>query len=119
MPAMISNLKEWEDKKPQHKDSLLTHHLQEMRDYMPAPHREFLARIEQNDNLRTVALQDSELKDIYNECVNQIINFRNQHFDYAVSYIAKKVENPEGTGGTPYIPWLKQLREETEDHLIK
>ena len=38
--------------------------------------------------------------------------------DYAVNYIEKKVDNPLGTGGTPYIPWLKQLIEETREFLL-
>jgi len=109
-----------------HQDSMLTHHLMEMRDYMPAPHRRFLSNlvIQTANNsvvgvgLRDFARRDPVLKDIYNECVNEIIAFRNKHFEYAVNYISKKVENPSGTGGTPYVPWLKQLREETESHLI-
>ena len=108
----------------QHKDSMLTHHLAEMRDYMPAPHRRFLQNLEglaankQEISLRSLAQRDPVLRDIYNECVNEIISFRNLHFEFAVNYIQKKVENPAGTGGTPYVPWLKQLREETESHLL-
>ena len=110
----------------QHQDSLLTHHLMEMRDYMPAPHRKFLEDllIQTTSNsvegvgLRAFAQRETVLKEIYNDCVQQIIAFRDKHFEYAVNYIANKVENPSGTGGTPYIPWLKQLREETESYLI-
>lgn len=109
-----------------HQNSMLTHHLAEMRDYMPAPHRRFLSNLEEmvtnysgnNVGLRAFAQQNPTLKEIYNECVNEVIRFRNQHFEYAVNYISKKVENPAGTGGTPYVPWLKQLREETESHLL-
>ena len=107
-----------------HQDSMLTHHLAEMRDYMPAPHRRFLQNLEglaannQEISLRSLSQRDPVLRDIYNECVNEIISFRNLHFEFAVNYIQKKVENPAGTGGTPYVPWLKQLREETEAHLL-
>jgi indoleamine 2,3-dioxygenase len=105
---------------------MLTHHLMEMRDYMPSEHRQFLSNLEEQAantssegvGLRNLALKDDVLKEIYNQCVEEIIAFRNKHFEYAVNYISKKVENPSGTGGTPYIPWLKQLREETESHLI-
>lgn len=109
-----------------HKDSMLTHHLQEMRDYMPQPHRQFLENLViqttkytvEGTGLRAAAQASPALKEIYNECVNEIIKFRNKHFEYAVNYIQKKVDNPSGTGGTPYVPWLKQLREETEEHLL-
>lgn len=105
-----------------HKDSMLMQHLTEMRWYMPAPHRQFLQNLETrpaNKSVRVLAQHDNGLKDIYNECVQEIIKFRTRHFEYAVNYIANKVENPSGTGGTPYIPWLKQLLEETEEYLIR
>lgn len=104
-----------------HQDSLLTKHLTEMREYMPEFHRRYIARQEgtfRKYSLREAALKYPSLRHEYNECVQQLLDFRSMHFEYAVNYIAKKVENPEGTGGTPYIPWLQQLRDETERHLI-
>lgn len=106
-----------------HKDSMLTHHLMEMRDYMPQPHRKFLENllIQQADpavSLRTCATTSDDLKAIYNGCIAEIVRFRAKHFEYAVNYIYNKVDNPNGTGGTPYVPWLKQLKEETEAHFI-
>lgn len=116
VPAIIATLG------IKHRDSMLTHHLREMRDYMPAPHQRFLSNLEQSDANNSVrALVSSEawrLKNLYNECVREVIRFREKHFEYAVNYIAKKVENPSGTGGTPYIEWLKQLKEETEQHIL-
>lgn len=105
-----------------HKDSMLTHHLSEMRDYMPEPHRKFLQNllIQQDDpavSLRE-AVKTSGDKMLYNDCIAQIVQFRAKHFEYAVNYIYNKVDSPEGTGGTPYVPWLKQLKEETEEHMI-
>jgi len=88
----------------EHQDSMLTHHLMEMRDYMPAPHRRFLSNlaIQTKNNsvmgvgLRDFARRDSVLKDIYNECINEIIAFRNKHFEYAVNelpnYISEEAE---------------------------
>src|SRR5262249_32252511 len=86
----------------QHKNSLLTAHLEDMLNYMPAPHREFIRE--------TVSVRDfvikhrGELKDVYNKCLDELIAFRTRHFEYAVNYIEKKVDNPIATGGTPYIP---------------
>lgn len=101
----------------QHKDSILTKHLVEMRDYMPKIHRELLEKLLiQPPILREVAKKG--LKDLYNECVKGIIQFREKHFEFAVNYIQNKVNSPEGTGGTPYVHWLKQLKEETEGYLL-
>ena len=50
----------------------------------------------------------------YNACLDELIAFRSRHFEYAVNYIEKKVDNPIATGGTPYVPWLRQLIEETK-----
>ena len=101
-----------------HKDSKLTQHLDIMREYMPKPHRLFLAHLEKQPPIREFVLANLELKDAYNECVNQLAKFRKTHLQYAVEYIQKKVENPKGTGGTPYIPWLSQLAEETKAFLM-
>jgi indoleamine 2,3-dioxygenase len=106
-----------------HKDSLLTRHLDDMRNYMPAEHRRFIesqvsvrARVKEvvGHNESDAAL----VKDLYNACVAEVIAFRSRHFEYAVNYIQKKVDNPLATGGTPYITWLKQLIAETETHYL-
>lgn len=105
-----------------HKDSMLTHHLLEMREYMPEPHRRFLQNllIQQDDpavSLREAVKLNGD-KTLYNDCISEIVRFRAKHFEFAVNYIYNKVDSPEGTGGTPYVPWLKQLKEETEEHRI-
>ena len=48
-----------------------------------------------------------------------MIAFRTRHFEYAINYIQKKVDNPLATGGTPYVPWLRQLIEESKEHLLQ
>jgi indoleamine 2,3-dioxygenase len=105
-----------------HKESLLTVHLDDMRNYMPPKHRAFLENLAErmtNNSLREAVLNKVPgYREAYNECVNQLMIFRSMHFEYAVNYIAKKVDNPEGTGGTPYIPWLQQLKDETWAHLL-
>ena len=103
-----------------HKDSLLTRHLEDMRNYMPGPHRDFIAGLTSvRDNVATApASHKQRLQEIYNECVRQLLTFRSRHFDYAVNYIEKKESNPIATGGTPYIPWLRQMIEETREFLF-
>lgn len=102
-----------------HSNSMLLEHLSEMRQYMPKQHRNFLTSLENNlgDDLRIAAIR-GDLVEIYNECLLQFINFRKQHLQYAVDYIQKKVVNPTGTGGTPFVPWLSLLIKETEEFFI-
>jgi indoleamine 2,3-dioxygenase len=107
-----------------HKDSMLTHHLEEMKDYMPEEHLEYmdmaakcgikgyvLQCVTKNDNANAV-------RTAYNDCIEQLITFRSKHFDYAVNYIEKRVENPTGTGGTPYVKWLGELIQETRTYFF-
>jgi indoleamine 2,3-dioxygenase len=105
-----------------HQDSLLTQHLEDMRNYMPRPHHEF---IREQASIRPLvqrlsqsAGQGPRLRELYNDCVQQVVAFRSRHFEYAVNYIEKKVANPIATGGTPYIPWLHQMIEETKQYFL-
>lgn len=101
----------------QHKDSLLTTHLADMRNYMPPPQREFI-RTQPSVRAYVSRVGAGRLRELYNECLRELITFRTKHFEYAVNYIEKRVENPLGTGGTPYVPWLRQLVEESKDHFL-
>jgi indoleamine 2,3-dioxygenase len=104
-----------------HKNSLLTKHLEDMRHYMPRPHREF---IREQISVREHVIgwsgraEGGLLREWYNECVRQLLAFRSRHFEYAVNYIEKKVANPIATGGTPYVPWLHQMIEETKEYFL-
>jgi len=104
-----------------HKDSLLTAHLADMRNYMPRPHRKFIEAQASVRDFVTKAGNDGQgrrLREGYNECLRELVAFRSRHFDYAVNYIEKKVANPIATGGTPYVPWLRQLIEETKEYFL-
>jgi len=107
IPALINTLG------IRHRASVLTDHLRDMKNYMPKEHVRFIDSL--NSELRAY---QPDIKDLYNECIDQVIAFRSKHFEYAVNYIEKKVSNPMGTGGTPYIPWLKQLIEETKEYYV-
>jgi indoleamine 2,3-dioxygenase len=100
-----------------HKDSMLTVHLKDMRNYMPVTHRNWLSELEQDRNFRMWAVK-LNLKDEYNKCVERLFDFRNKHLEYAVNYIQKKVADPKGTGGTPYIKWLSDLVNETKEFYL-
>lgn len=99
-----------------HKNSMLTQHLEDMQKYMPAPHRTFIR--DQASVRDFVIAQGKSLHEPYNACVRELVAFRTRHFEYAVNYIEKKVDNPIATGGTPYVPWLRQLIEETKEFYL-
>ncbi len=50
--------------------------------------------------------------------LDRIIQFRQKHLEFAVNYIFTKVEDPSVTGGTPFMKWLAQLRDETAEHRV-
>ena len=96
-----------------HRRSALTDHLAEMRRFMPVAHR---ALIEEVQAMPTV--RDRADKDAYNEVLEAMATFREIHYGWAQEYINKWVDDPRGTGGTPYMSWLKQLIEETRAHKL-
>ncbi len=102
-----------------HEQSGLTQHLDIMKAYMPVPHREFIAQMS-HSTVRAVVLNSHSptLSDIYNLCLQRVLEFRRLHFHYATTYIAQKVADPVGTGGTIFMNWLVQLADETEAQLI-
>lgn len=108
-------------------DELYTY-LQEMRDYMPTEHRNFLSYVEQTSSLRAFVQANManfpELKTLYNSAVSLINRFRQTHLGYAASYIQKQHQasagNPTaiGTGGTPFMSYLKKHQDETSAFLL-
>jgi indoleamine 2,3-dioxygenase len=50
---------------------------------------------------------------MYNAVLEAIADFRTVHYGWAQAYINRWTDDPRGTGGTPYMEWLKQLIEET------
>ena len=107
IPALVALLK------VPHRPTLLTNHLADMRQFMPAEHRAILERIAAIPSIR--ALAD---KALFNEALEALATFREVHLDFAHRYIAQWVDDPRGTGGTPYLKWLAQLIEETRAHKI-
>lgn len=91
-----------------HKRSTLTDHLNDMRNYMPAAHRALLSAVENMPDLR-----DCVEPATYNELLETMAEFRQIHLGWAQQYIEKWVDDPRGTGGTPYMRWLQQLIDET------
>ena len=50
---------------------------------------------------------------VLNGVLDAIATFRETHFGWARQHIQDRVDDPRGTGGTPYMQWLEQLIDET------
>lgn len=103
----------------EHREGGLTEHLEAMKASMPAPHRRLLNDIDTKAVRQFVLKADSSsLTEAYNDCLRALTEFRTLHLKMAAAFVAKRVENPMGTGGTEFMHWLEQLRNETAQQLI-
>lgn len=107
MPTLIAFMK------IPHKKSLLTDHLDDMRNYMPARHRALIREVEAMPDIRRAIH-----KQAYNDVLDAMANFRRIHYRWAEEYINRWTDDPRGTGGTPYMQWLQQLIVETEAYRL-
>jgi indoleamine 2,3-dioxygenase len=110
-----------------HKEDMLSTYLKEMRNYMPPAHRAFLSALEKRDSVRPFAQRAGRrsLTSAYNGCLDALENFRSLHFEYAATYIFQQAQtdakNPHavGTGGTPFMEYLKKHRDETGQNRLE
>lgn len=112
--------------------------INDMRNYMPKEHREFLEHLTQVSNIRDFVLSNSSNEKLtlaYDACLAMLKSFRDKHIQIVTRYIilqankkssttkSKVLRNglsktqgkkeQKGTGGTSLIPFLKQCRDET------
>lgn len=94
--------------------------LTEMRGYMPAPHRTFLAALEArpdlNAHIRAIAPHSPKVARAYDACVKALSDLRREHMAMAARYISAQApsrDNGIGTGGTEFVTFLRAAREET------
>lgn len=116
-----------------HAAGVLNDYLMEMRTYMPPAHRRFIEYLEAGSGaaggVRGLVEKSAALKDAYNRCVELQEGFRAKHYEYAANYIHKQGQrdaetagpNPTaiGTGGTPFMPYLKKHLDETAEHRVR
>lgn len=110
-----------------HAGDPLRTYLDELHIYRPPAHRKFIDDIRAASNLRPYLEKSTNtaLKEHYNECVRKIARFRTKHLEYAASYINKQSKGDAGndtdvgTGGTPFMKYLKKHRDEAEAHLLR
>ncbi|PJD93304.1 MAG: hypothetical protein CK424_02640 [Legionella sp.] len=106
-----------------HKQDQLREYLLEMRQYMPFEHRAFLNTLENQPDIRSYVLQQTndnkDIQQYYNQCIDAIVRFRTTHLKYAALYIQKQHQhesansNSVGTGGTPFMAYLSKHEQET------
>jgi indoleamine 2,3-dioxygenase len=109
-----------------HSDDPLRQFLDELHQYRPVPHRKFIEDLAAQSTLRDFvsASGSQSLKDAFNACLNQSARFRTRHLEYAASYINKQAgsiagNDPDvGTGGTPFMKYLKKHRDENAAQLV-
>ncbi|TVY46787.1 Indoleamine 2,3-dioxygenase [Lachnellula occidentalis] len=117
--------------------------LQEMRNYMPGPHRQFLQHVESISNIREYADKcvDAGVGKAYNAAIAELSRFRDIHIQIVTRYIITPsrqqvppstagmnlaiasangdTRDLHGTGGTQLLPFLKQSRDETKNTALK
>ncbi len=105
----------------------LREYLDQLHDYRPTGHRKFIDDVRASSTLREFVSTSGHkgLTDTYNVCIQAVADFRSRHLEYAARYINKQGKTSSGndtevgTGGTPFMRYLKKHRDETQDNLIK
>jgi indoleamine 2,3-dioxygenase len=109
-----------------HSDDPLKSFLDELHHYRPVPHRRFIEDIGARSKLRqfVTASASQSLKDAFNANLEQVTRFRTRHLEDAASYINKQAalqpgNDPDvGTGGTPFMKYLKKHRDENAAQVV-
>ena len=109
----------------EHSNDPLRQYLNELHAYRPVLHRKFIEEVAKRSKLRAYVSDsgNTEMTELYNACLDRVRAFRALHLEYAASYINKQnshAGNPSdvGTGGTPFMKYLKKHRDESERHLL-
>ncbi|MEL7689662.1 indoleamine 2,3-dioxygenase [Citromicrobium bathyomarinum] len=109
-----------------HSDDPLKSFLDELHAYRPVEHRRFIEDLAAQSTLRSFVAGSGNvaLKEAFNACLEQAARFRTRHLEYAASYINKQAgsiagNDPDvGTGGTPFMKYLKKHRDENRAQVV-
>lgn len=109
-----------------HKDDPMRRYLDELHIYRPPAHRRFIDDVRKESKVRDAVreLEDASLIEAYNGVVEQVARFRTKHLEYAASYINKQAsaatgnDTEVGTGGTPFMKYLKKHRDECREQFL-
>ena len=109
-----------------HAGDPLRTYLDELHHYRPPGHRQFIEDVRASSRLREFAKSQrhTALINAYNANVQGVADFRAKHLEYAATYINKQGKTANGnhtdvgTGGTPFMRYLKKHRNETRANLL-
>jgi indoleamine 2,3-dioxygenase len=99
----------------EHDRGPLVSYLHDLRRDMPPAHRAFVEEIESGPSLRSFIAEsdDPALREAYAECIDRTVEFRERHTEVVSTYLSD--DDQEGTGGTPYAPFLDGFIEDTRE----
>ena len=109
-----------------HASDPLRAYLDELHIYRPPGHRRFIDEVRTESSIRDFVKRTGRrgLTEAYNAAVQAVADFRSRHLEYAATYINKQGRDSAGndteigTGGTPFMKYLKKHRDETEANLL-
>jgi len=103
-----------------HEHDSLREFLAELHAYRPPQHRRFIEDLAAASRLRAFCTgQRQSVKDAFNACMEAIATFRTRHLEYAAKFITKQAgRDVAGTGGTPFMRYLKKHRDENRAQTI-
>ena len=109
-----------------HKNDPLREYLDELHQYRPPRHRRLIEDVAKASHLRAFVKDsgDAVLINLYDDIVDHVQRFRTRHLEYAANYINKQARDSEGnpvdigTGGTPFMKYLKKHRDESRQHFL-
>lgn len=109
-----------------HSNDPLRGYLDELHVYRPPGHRRFIDEVRSISTIRDLVknIAQPELTAAYNNSLDQLTRFRTRHLEYAASYINKQSRGATGnssdvgTGGTPFMKYLKKHRDEANAHRL-
>uniref|UniRef100_A0A914UNV1 Indoleamine 2,3-dioxygenase n=1 Tax=Plectus sambesii TaxID=2011161 RepID=A0A914UNV1_9BILA len=92
--------------------------LLEQRNYMPPEHKRFLEFLDRKSPVQRLLPTSQALKCSFDNCMDALVVFRNQHIQIVASYIIAQRKTDEnsvlaqhGTGGTGFVAFLKAIRD--------
>jgi indoleamine 2,3-dioxygenase len=97
--------------------------MEEMRESLPASFQEYIRDLAEAPSIRNYCLKQKNtlLAQEFNRACDMMKIFRDLHLQLVSHYIIAQRKGTDaaiGTGGTDLIPFLKQVRQETEDTKI-
>ncbi|MEH6578941.1 MAG: hypothetical protein V7731_17905 [Amphritea sp.] len=94
-----------------HQPNRLIKHLLDMRNYMPATHRNYIEKVEQLPDPKPLTAPE-----LFDDTLEAIAEFREVHYHWTIKYIARRDNDQQGSGDTPHIKWLQYLIDETRNY---